>query len=322
MNLIRRILPAGFFLALSLPCHSAMISGIVAVVNDAVITYQEVMISFAPLEEQLFAQYQRQPKVFEEKRGQALAEKIEDLVERQLVLSHFRTAGYNVKILDAFVDDQIQERIKERFGDRISLMKTLQAQGKTYEAYHRDQRDQIIVDLLRQQFTSSEKVIISPFKIEAYFQENADKYKVADQVKLRMIVLNKTGGSNADAVRRLADEIHSKLKAGASFAELASIYSDGAQRAQAGDRGWVDRDFFKKELSDSAFSLKAGEISAVIDLPEACYIMLVEEVRAAHVKPLQDVRDEIEGILKSQGRERIKKRWVERLKAKAFVAYY
>lgn len=321
MNVIRRLLPAGFLLALTFPGHSAMISGIVAVVNDAVITYQEVMITFAPIEEQLLAQYQRQPKVFEQKRGQAWGEKIEDLVERQLILSHFKTAGYNVKILDAFVDDQIKDRVKERYGDHLSLMKTLQAQGKTYEAFHREMRDQIIVDLLRQQFTSSEKVIISPNKIEAYYAQSADKYKVADQVKLRMIVLNKTGG-NGESVRRLADEIHAKLKAGASFVEMASIYSDGAQRAQAGDRGWVDRDFFKKELSEPAFSLKAGEISEVIDLPEACYLMLVEEVRVAHVKPLQDVRDEIEGILKAQGRERLKKRWVERLKSKAFVAYY
>lgn len=322
MNVIRRLLPAGLIFSLILQCHSEMISGIVAVVNDSVITFQEVMIAFGPLEEQLLTQYQKQPKVFVQKRDQALAEKIEDLVERQLILSHFKTAGYNIKVLDAFVDDQIKERVKERYGDRVSLTKTLQAQGKTYEAFHREMRDQIIVDLLRQQFTSSEKVIISPYKIESYYQQNADKYKVADQVKLRMIVLNKTGGGTGDAVRKLADEIHAKLKAGALFAEMASIYSDGAQRAQAGDRGWVDRDFFKKELSEPAFALKAGEISAVVDLPEACYLMLVEEVRAAHVKPLPDVRDEIEGILKAQGRERLKKRWIERLKAKAFVAYY
>lgn len=322
MNVIRRLLPAGFLLTLSLQCHSATISGIVAVVNDAVITYQEVMIAFGPLEEQLLAQYQRQPKVFVQKRDQAWAEKIEDLVERQLILNHFKTAGYNVKILDAFVDDQIQERIKERYGGRISLMKTLQAKGKTYEAFHREQRDQIIVDLLRQQFTSSEKVIISPFKIESYYQQNGDKYKLGDQVKMRMIVLNKTGSSDGAAVRKLADEVHAKLKAGVSFEEMASIYSDGAQRAQAGDRGWVDRDFFKKELSEPAFALKAGEFSGVIELPEACYLMLVEQVRAAHVKPLPDVMDEIEGILKAQGRERLKKRWIDRLKAKAFVSYY
>jgi parvulin-like peptidyl-prolyl isomerase len=119
----------------------------------------------------------------------------------------------------------------------------------------------------------------------------------------------------------LADEILVKLKEGASFAQMASIYSD-SMKEKGGDRGWIDRTLFKKELSDPAFALKAGQVSDVIDLPEACYLIQVEEVKAAHVKPLADVREEIEKTLKVSEQGRLKSKWIDRLKAKSFIRYF
>jgi hypothetical protein len=42
------------------------------------------------------------------------------------------------------VDELVQDRIREKFGDRITFMKTLQAQGMTYEQFRQDVRDQYI----------------------------------------------------------------------------------------------------------------------------------------------------------------------------------
>ena len=63
--------------------------------------------------------------------------------------------------------------------------------------------------------------IISPRKIETYYQEHRDNYKLADQVKMRMIVLSK--GEAPDGVRKRGEEILSQLKGGASFAEMATV---------------------------------------------------------------------------------------------------
>ncbi len=298
--------------------RAELINGIYVVVNDAVITYQEVESAIAPLAELLARQYRGQPSVFEEKLQQTRSEKIEELVERQLVLHEFKTAGYILP--ESIIDDVIRERIKERFGDRATLTKTLQAQGMTFEAFRKQVREDYIIRALTQQKISPEKILISPHKIETYYNENQDQFKVADQVKLRMIVLNKSK-SGAEVARKLAEEIHSKLQEGASFADMASVYSD-SNRAEGGSRGWVDRSFFKKELSDVAFSLKPGQHSGVIDLPEACYLMLAEDVQTAHTKALADVRDEIEKTLKDEEQARLKNRWIDRLKAKSFIRYF
>jgi parvulin-like peptidyl-prolyl isomerase len=84
----------------------------------------------------------------------------------------------------------------------------------------------------------------------------------------------------------------------------------------------VDRTYFKPELATIAFSLKTGQHSGVIDLPEACYLIMVDESRPAHDRPLAEVRDDIELKLKSQERVRLHKQWIERLKRKSFIQFY
>ena len=78
----------------------------------------------------------------------------------------------------------------------------------------------------------------------------------------------------------------------------------------------------RKELADVAFSLTPGQISDVIDTPEACYLMLVEQKRPAHVRPLSEVRDDIETTLRAQEQSRLEKQWIDGLKKKTFIRYF
>ena len=39
---------------------------------------------------------------------------------------------------------------------------------------------------------------------------------------------------------------------------MAGVYSQGAQRSQGGDWGWVERSVLRKELAETAFSLKVA----------------------------------------------------------------
>src|SRR5208282_4532555 len=138
-------------------------------------------------------EYVGQPDMFRQKLGDALNDGQEQLIERQLILHDFDTEGY--RLPETVVDELVQERIRERFGDRTTLMKTLQAQGQTYEKFRKEVRDQYIVSALRA------KSIISPYKIETYYLAHQDDFKIEDEVKLRMIVLNKTSSDDTNTVR-------------------------------------------------------------------------------------------------------------------------
>ena len=244
---------------------------------------------------------------------------MDQLVERQLVLHEFKAAGYQMP--EGVIDNEVRDRIHSRFGDRAKLTKTLQAQGLTFEKFRNDVRDQIIVEALRGKNISAE-VIVSPHKIEAYYLDHKDDFKLDDQVKLRMIALKKSADSDAEQTRALANEIVAKLKDGATFEEMAAVYSQGSQRGQGGDWGWVERSVLRKELAEPAFTIIPGSNSDVIETSDSCYIMRVEEKKPSHVKPLSDVRDEIEKVLLTKERARLEKKWVEKLKRKTFVRYF
>ncbi len=319
MKAFRLIL--GFTLALTLQAaaQTRTLNGIAVIVNEAVITYSEVEDFAGPALDAV----RRTPlpaAQLQQKMTQIQTDALQQLVERQLILNDYKVSGYNLP--ESIIDDEINIRIRKQFGDRLRLTQTLQAQGGTYESYRRNIRDQIIVDALAQKHVSS-VVLISPYKIEQYFETNKQNFQLEDQVKLRMIVLNKPLGADASITTKLAKEILLKLDEGASFTEMAGIYSEGAQRAQQGDWGWVEKKkVLRSELDAVAFTLKKGQHSGVIETTDACYILLVEDVRQAQVRPLPEVRDEIEKILVAEERSRLRKQYVERLTKKSFVRYY
>ena len=298
--------------------RAELVSGVKAIVHDSVITYQEVEVFAAPAIETARRQLRGEPQKFNDKVGELLAASLEQLVQRQLVLQDFKASGYNLP--ESYFEDAIQDQIKSEFNDRKTMIQTLRARGQTIEEYRQQIRDQIIVRALRSQNIPSDPVI-SPAKIEEYYKAHAADYQVEDQVKLRMIVLNKTGADDTNTVE-LAEEIITKLKEGVQFAEMASVYSTGSQRGEGGDWGWGTRSSLRKELADVAFTLKAGEVSPVIQTDSACFIMLVEEAKPAHARPIAEVRDEIERNLALEEQSRLADEYINKLKKKTFVRYF
>lgn len=298
--------------------RAAVSDGIEAIVHDSVITSYEVEDATAPIADELRRDFRSQPSVFDKKLREAWNENRERLLQDKLILREFSTAGYNLP--ESIIDEYIQERIKERFGDRATLTKTLSAQGMTFEKWRKDLRDRFIIEQMRYANVSRE-LIVSPHRIETYYLQHTNDFKLTDLVKLRMIFLAKPNGDSGQT-RQRADEVLNKIKEGASFSEMASLYSQAADRSQGGLRDWEELSALRKELADAAAKLDAGQVSGVVETDQACYILKMEDKQPAHVKPLGDVRDEIERILMSEQRNRLQTQWIERLRKKTFVRYF
>ncbi len=301
--------------------QSGSVDGIIAIVGDEIITKKDVDRAILPAIDLLTTQYGNQPDELERRILQLRRERIEELVTRRLVLMDFTNTGYSLP--ESFIEDQVRDRIRnEYYGDRSKLTKTLQEEGVTMEQYRRNIRENIIVRYLRDKHVSQE-IIISPYKIETYYRTNQSQFKMEDQARLRMIEVTKDKDAPEMAMK-VAKEIIGKLDAGTSFEEMAAVYSDNPKRSQGGDYGWIERtrSGLRKELADAAFSLKPGEHSQVIEIPSACYIIKLEELKPAHVRPLTEVRAEIEKALAAQEQKRLQDQWINRLKNKAFVRYF
>jgi parvulin-like peptidyl-prolyl isomerase len=298
--------------------HTAAINGIQAIVHDSVITQQEVQQMTGRALQELRLQYPNEDATIIAKLASAERDNLEELMERQLILHEYKTAGYNIP--ESVIDDIVQEQIRSRYGDRRTLTKSLQQEGTTYERFRERAREKFIVEAMRNKFISSE-IIISPQKVENYYATNKEQFKAEEEMKVRMIVLNKTGDGSGIQPRRLAEDLVVKLQEGTPFTELAAVYSQRSQRGGS-DGEWFQKDQIRKELAEAVHPLKPGQTSGVVETPEACYLLQLVEVRPEHYKPLTEVRTTIEANLLQEERTRIEKQWVDRLRKKTFVRYY
>ena len=337
-------------------------NGIAAVVNDAVITYQEVEDFTSEAVDVLRSTYARsQPRTYQQKRVEVMTDGLEQLVEKQLILDDFKSQGGQLP--ESFIEEEVKDRIRKQFGDRVTLTKSLQARGVRLESFRKRVHDDIIVNFMRSKNVSS-AITISPTKIEHFYATNQPQFKVEERVKLRRVLLTRAGGNSAEEMLNMAREIIAKLNEGTPFAEMASTYSQLRQK----EGEWFERKVLKKGLSDIVFSLRPGERTGIVGMaseegvywiyeydrtgqvalgrkysdkdefieatrfdvaagtppppPQEVYVMHVEERQDGHVRPLAEVRDEIERNLIAQERGRLSKRWIDRLKAKSFITYF
>jgi peptidyl-prolyl cis-trans isomerase SurA len=304
------------FASICLQVRADLADRIVAIVNDKVITDQEVNEFIKPAVEVLSQENANDPDLFQRKYSATFGDGLETLIENQLILKEFATKY--TPLPDSAIDQMVGDRIRDQFGDRITCIRSLQAQGETFEKYREMVRDQAVISELRRRNQSGNSQIISPYKIETYYHQHQDEFKVGDEVKLRMIVLTKSAPDDP-VTRKKADDILAQIKQGSSFAQLASVYSQ-----DPGQHGsdWMETSVLRKELADAVTGLKPGQTSDVIETADNCYILRLEDKSTAHIKPLSEVRDNIQQILREQEQKVAGQRWIDGLKKKAFIRYF
>ena len=124
---------------------------------------------------------------------------------------------------------------------------------------------------------------ISEDKLRAYYDENDTLFIEPEKVHVYYIVTDSL---------ELAKKIYKKLKKGESFEALARKYSISSERDRGGNAGYLTRDMFRdKNLADTAFSLKIGEISDIITSGGLHYIMKVTDKIASYKPGFEDIKD-------------------------------
>lgn len=298
-----------------------VIDGIAAIVNNDVITISQVR-DLAGSREQSLRQMYRGTELQEKLKEMRLAA-LKDLIDRQLVLQEFRKMQENgANIPDYVVDDRVQTIIREEFGgDRSAFVRTLQAQGYTLTRFKEIEKEKIIVQALRQSKVT-DNFVISPTQIQAYYNKNKANYATPEQVRLRMIIIREGNSGDipdAGSKKDLAREIREKIAQGSEFESIARMYSEDDTRDAGGDWGWIERDMLNEEITKVAFSLRPGEVSPVVNIGDAYYIMMIDAKKNATIKPISEVRDEIERNLNQQERKKAQDRWLDSLRQKAYI---
>ena len=302
-------------LAGRLPAQEVL-DGIAAVVNNEVVTFSQVRELVASKEKSARDTYKGEELVAKIKEIRLAA--INDLIDRLLILQEFKSKGFQIP--DYFIDERVGTIVREEFGnERSAFIRTLAAQGFTLERFRELEKDKIIVQEMRRQAIKG-KPEVSDAQIADYYKLHAEEYGTPEQLKLRTITIRRTGENNAK--RKMIEEIREKIIGGAEFGDLARMYSEDDKQEAYGDWGWIDKRTLNESLSKSAFALKAGEVSKVIELAGSYYLLFAEAKKPAITKPLKDVHDEIEKGLLQLERQKMQADWLGKLRKKAFIKMY
>lgn len=162
------------------------------------------------------------------------------------------------------------------------------------------------------------KVSVSEPEIKERYSLNLPDYTEPAKVRLREIVVrfDETNEvEQGEKIRRLLEDI----RQGADFAEVARMHSESGSRDAGGDLGFFNEGELTDALGKAAFELEPGEVSEIIRLDKAFYIIRLEEKVEANTKPLEEVRNEVADAIFQEKMTGQMERFVKQLRERAIL---
>jgi peptidyl-prolyl cis-trans isomerase D len=209
---------------------------------------------------------------------------------------------------------------------------------KQQQALDNEQREYSFATFESSAFKAN--VELSEEEIETAYQENLDRYRNPEKVKVKYVLLAKdtfvgeqevteedldiaysdfaqaeeakeqreashilfdtSSRSESDAIA-LAEEAIARINGGESFADVAKDMSDDSGSADmGGSLGINARGAFDPAFDDALFALEEGNISQPVVSEFGVHVIKASKVVAAKVPSLDDVRDQLTAAVKAE----------------------
>ncbi|WP_231502121.1 peptidylprolyl isomerase [Herbaspirillum sp. RV1423] len=262
----------------SRPAQPKLVDSIIVVVNNDVITRQELADRLVMVEKRLTAQGTTLPPRPQLQR---------QLLERMIVeRAQTQMAKENGIIVDDVMLDRAISRIAEQ--NKLSLpdfRTQLEREGIAYPAFREDIRREIIMQRLREREVDN-KVLVSESEVDNYLAAENNGAVAHQDLNLAQILIRVPENASPEQVaarRQRAEEVLRQLKTGADFAKTAATYSDSSDALNGGDLGWRGQDRLPQLFLDAVASLKPGEVSGIVKSGNGFHIIKLIDRRATSV---------------------------------------
>jgi len=136
-----------------------------------------------------------------------------------------------------------------------------------------------------------------------FYTKNPDKFARGESLKASHILIGVDAKASADEKKKAsekAEKLRKDLAGGADFAALAKENSTCPSSQQGGDLGYFSKGQMVPAFEKTAFSLKPGEISDIVETQFGYHIIKVAEKKPAETVPFKEAQSRIEEFLKGQ----------------------
>jgi foldase protein PrsA len=221
-------------------------------------------------------------------------------------------AAMGLKVSEDEVDSELASLKEQHFsGDDEKYREALEEQGITEEQL----REQIESKLLSDKIYAAviKKAVVTEAEIKASYEENKAQYEQPESRQVRHILVKKEA---------LADELYTKLRNGADFAQLAKKYSEDTTSAAEGGNFEAFKGKTVPPFDKFVFDAETGDLSKPIKTQFGWHVIeVLEDIEPPSVQPLDDVRETIKSTLLQEEQNKVLQDWVEETKSTYEVVY-
>ena len=321
-----------------------VVEEIVARVNNQIITSTE----FARSKDQLKDEVKTQdPNNADKAYAGREKDVLRDLIDQQLLLEKGKDLGITgetdlIKQLD-------QMRKDMKLDSMEALQKEAEKQGISWEDFEQQQKNQIITRKVIGEEVGAH-IPMTKEEEQKFYDEHKNEMEQPEFIRLSEILVapkavsitpepdpNAAGSTAAaqppanEAAKQAAEEaalsaaeakandLLKQIRGGADFEEIAKKYSDGPSAADGGALGMFKRGQLAKQLEDTTFAMKAGDVTDVIHTKQGYVILKVLDHQQAGVPPMKDVLPKIQDALYYEKLQPALRTYLTKLREDAYI---
>jgi peptidyl-prolyl cis-trans isomerase SurA len=304
MNIFSRLL-FGLVCTISSAAMAApqQLDGIIAVVNDSIITSHELDVRMHDFKRQMSNNGVSLPDEAVLRR-QVMERMIVDEVQLQLAKSQ------GIQIDDLGLNRVLENIAHNNKTTLEDMRRILQQQGVSFEVFREQTRRDLMIRELQKRMVF-DRIQISEQEVNQFLEQQKqtggnEKYHLAH------ILIATPENATPEDIKIAYDKAQqalANLQAGESFREVALRYSQGRQALEGGDLGWRAANELPPLFIDAAKTLNKGEVSTPLRSASGFHIIqlvdkqnskvVIEQTHARHILLRSDMVTDDEQILKT-----------------------
>jgi peptidyl-prolyl cis-trans isomerase SurA len=258
-----------------LPAHAAVqpLDHIVAIVNDEVITRQELARRYQEVAQNLSRQKTPLPprEVLEK-------QLLERMVTELALQQHARSTG--IRVDPTQVERALQRIAAQNKLDMAGLAAALEKEGQSLDGMRKTIRNEILITRARERDVDN-RITVSDAEIEGYLQTRAQQ-GVETEYNFSHILITVPENASPEQVqarRARAEDILAQLAKGADFAQLSASYSDAPNAMQGGAFGWRASGKIPALYADALKPLQPGQVSPLLRSSNGFHVLKLNDKR-------------------------------------------
>ncbi len=254
------------------------IDHIVAIVNEEVITNQELQEAIATASDQLLQQGTQPPDM------QIMETQIlESIIVRKIQLQRAKEIGLSLS--ESELDETIRRIADENSLSLQDFYSALEQDGISFNRFRNDIRDEVIMARLKEREINNQ-VNVTEGEVDNFLRTQETSSIGNDDYSIAHILLRlpeQTDIIKIEEQRLRIEEAMSKLQAGEDFAQIAAEYSDADDAMRGGVLDWRPVAQMGPRFAELLSTMQPGELTPIIQSPAGFHILKLLDRREREV---------------------------------------